>query len=75
MKKTELEFFKQLSESFGPSGFEKEPLRLLKDYVEPFADVIESDKLGSLLYTINGDSEQPRINNSRSTCLNSCKHR
>ncbi len=60
MKKSELIFFKQLSESFGPSGFEREPLGLLKDFVS-FADEIEMDKLGSLLYTLKGDAETPRI--------------
>ena len=54
MKDSDLDFFKQLSEAFGPSGFEVEPLRLLKEYVSPFADKIETDRLGSLLYTING---------------------
>ncbi|NVM52460.1 MAG: M42 family metallopeptidase [Candidatus Helarchaeota archaeon] len=54
-------FFKQLSESFGPSGFEREPLNLLKNYIKPYADELETDKLGSLLFTMNGDAEHPRI--------------
>ncbi|NVM31619.1 MAG: M42 family metallopeptidase [Candidatus Helarchaeota archaeon] len=61
MNDSELEFFKQLSESFGPSGFEREPLSLLKNYVNSFADEIEMDKLGSLLYVLKGDAEHPRI--------------
>ena len=60
MKKSELKFFKELSDAFGPSGFEREPLRLLKDFVS-FADEIEMDKLSSLLYTLKGDSDAPRI--------------
>ncbi|MFX1295759.1 MAG: M42 family metallopeptidase [Promethearchaeota archaeon] len=61
MDNSEIEFFKRLSDAFGPSGFEREPLKLLKDYISPFADKIETDKLGSLLYTIKGDSNYPRI--------------
>ncbi len=61
MNESELEFFKQLSEAFGPSGFEQEPLRLLKNYVSEFTDEIETDKLGSLLYTVKGAKESPRI--------------
>ncbi len=61
MNDSELEFFKKLSESFGPSGFEREPLMLLKNYVKSFADEIKMDKLGSLVYTMKGETDQPRI--------------
>jgi len=57
----ELNFLQQFSEAFGPSGFEREPLSLLKEYVKPFVDKIETDRLGSLLYTCKGSSERPRI--------------
>ncbi|MHA1263979.1 MAG: M42 family metallopeptidase [Candidatus Helarchaeota archaeon] len=60
MNSSEFKFFKQLSEAFGPSGFEREPLSLLKKFVA-FADEIETDKLGSMLYTLKGSSEHPRI--------------
>jgi putative aminopeptidase FrvX len=61
MHESDLEFLKQLCEAFGPSGFEREPLSLLKDYIRPFADLTEADKLGSLLYTIQGSEDHPRI--------------
>ena len=61
MHESDLDFFKQLCEAFGPSGFEREPLTLIKNYIKDFSDEIETDKLGSLLYTINGSASRPRI--------------
>ena len=49
-----LDFLKSLSESFGPSGFEREPVSLVKSYVQRFADEITSDKLGSLHFSAKG---------------------
>lgn len=49
-----LDFLKSLSESFGPSGFEREPVSLVKGYVQSFADDITSDKLGSLHFSAKG---------------------
>lgn len=60
MNESDFKFFKQLSESFGPSGFERESLSLLKTFVS-FANEVETDRLGSLLYTLKGDNERPRI--------------
>ena len=56
-----LDFFKSLSESFGPSGFEREPVSLVKAYVQPFADEITSDKLGSLHFHARSKSGGPVI--------------
>jgi len=56
-----LEFFRHLCESFGPSGFEREPLGIVKAYVKPFADEIRSDKLGSLHFIARGKPGQPVI--------------
>ncbi len=56
-----LGFLKSLSESFGPSGFEREPVSLVKGYVQRFADEISSDKLGSLHFSAKGRSAHPRI--------------
>ncbi len=56
-----LDFFRQLSESFGPSGFERDPARLLKGYVEQYCDKMATDKLGSLLFSKKGSSESPVV--------------
>lgn len=56
-----LELLKRLTESFGPSGFEREPVSLIKSYVPPFADEIKSDKRGSLHLTARGKATHPVI--------------
>ncbi len=61
MEAQALEFLKNLSESFGPSGFEREPVSLVKGYVQRFADEISGDKLGSLHFSARGTSARPLI--------------
>ncbi len=61
MESHALEFFARLSDSFGPSGFEREPSTLVKGYVEPYADEIGTDRLGSLHFTARGSSAKPVI--------------
>lgn len=61
MNQTSKQFLEQLSNSFGPSGFEREPIKLTKQYIEPFCDEIHFDKLGSLLFKKNGSSTKPVI--------------
>jgi endoglucanase len=61
METPALEFLKSLSESFGPSGFERDPVSLVKRYVQPFADEITSDKLGSLHFSAKGKSVRPVV--------------
>ena len=56
-----LKFLEQLSNSFGPSGFEREPARMIRDYVGRFSDGISNDGLGSLLFTKRGGSEKPVV--------------
>ena len=56
-----LQFLEALSNAFGPPGFEREPLRLVRDYVEPFAESIRQDKMGSLLYDAPGSAEAPVV--------------
>ena len=55
------EFLEQLANSFGPSGFEKDPTRILKDYVRGFSDDIRTDNLGSLMFTKKGASDRPVV--------------
>ena len=61
MDKRSKKLLEQLSNSFGPSGFEREPIKIIKDYVEPFSDSIRFDKLGSLLFSKNGEKKEPTI--------------
>ncbi len=61
MEKSSLLFLEELCNSFGPSGFEREPIRLMKKYVEKFSDDIRQDKLGSLLFYKHGETERPVI--------------
>jgi endoglucanase len=56
-----LHFFKSLVESFGPSGFEKEPANIINSYMQPYVDEVVSDKLGSRAYVLKGKSAYPRV--------------
>lgn len=56
-----INFLKQLSESFGPSGFEREVIKIVKDYASRFTKEIKSDKLGSTAFILKGSSETPRV--------------
>lgn len=61
MREESIKFLEELTNSFGPSGFEKEPARIVKSYVSKYSDSIGTDKLGSLLFTKKGSSEKPVI--------------
>ncbi|MBC8183776.1 M42 family metallopeptidase [candidate division KSB1 bacterium] len=61
MNKKSKELLEQLSNSFGPSGFEREPIKIIKNYIEPYSDSIRFDKLGSLLFSKNGEAKNPVI--------------
>ncbi len=56
-----LNLLKELAESFGPSGFERDPVRISRSYVEKYADEIVSDRLGSIMFVKKGSAEKPRI--------------
>ena len=61
MTEESIVLLEKLSNSFGPPGFEREPIRLIRDYIKPFCDKVEVDKLGSLLFQKQGTSAKPRI--------------
>jgi len=61
MRPESLTFLREFSESFGPSGFERDPARLLKGYVESYCDSVRSDRLGSLLFEKRGSAEGPVV--------------
>jgi len=54
-------FLESLSNCFGPSGFENEPTRMLRDYVSKYSDDMRTDNLGSLLFTKKGRSDRPVV--------------
>jgi endoglucanase len=56
-----LKFLEELTNSFGPSGFEREPARIVKQYMNKYSDSMCTDKLGSLLFTKKGSAENPVI--------------
>lgn len=61
IRKESVQFLEELTNCFGPSGFEKEPARIVKKYVSKYSDSIITDKLGSLLFTKRGSAEKPVI--------------
>lgn len=56
-----INFLEKLSDSFGPSGFEREPIKLTKEHVQSYTTDLKVDKLGSLLFLKKGNSDSPRI--------------
>jgi putative aminopeptidase FrvX len=56
-----MKFLEDLIVSFGPSGFEREPARIVKKYVAPYADEVYTDKLGSVLFKKKGSADSPVV--------------
>lgn len=54
-------FLEELTNCFGPSGFEREPAKKVKDYVSRYSDEIYSDRLGSLIFKKKGTSDSPVV--------------
>jgi putative aminopeptidase FrvX len=52
---------KTLSESFGPSGYERETASIVKEAGEKYSDEVSFDKLGSVIFKKRGTSDSPRI--------------
>ena len=61
MDQKSIDFMKELIDCFGPSGFEKEPARLVREHVKSFSEEVTTDKLGSVLFTKKGSSEKPTV--------------
>ena len=51
----------ELSESFGPSGFEREPARIVRKAGAKFADEVLYDKLGSVVFKVSGKAAAPKV--------------
>jgi endoglucanase len=56
-----LSVLKRMTESFGPSGFEAETSRIIKEYMKEYSDEILADKLGSLIFVAKGRIERPHV--------------
>ena len=56
-----IKLLEELSNEFGPSGFEWEAQKILKKYVETFSDEILKDRTGTLIFTSKGISDGPKI--------------
>ncbi|GIP35772.1 M42 family metallopeptidase [Paenibacillus sp. J2TS4] len=58
---TTLQMLKALTDANGVPGNEDEPRAVVKKYIEPYADEISTDRLGSLIAVKKGSSEGPKI--------------
>ncbi|MEM2027309.1 MAG: M42 family metallopeptidase [Candidatus Bathyarchaeia archaeon] len=56
-----IEILKRMVESFGPSGFERETAKIIKDYMKTYSDEILADKLGSVIFVCKGEFERPHV--------------
>ena len=56
-----MDFLRDLSNAFGPSGFEGDALRTVKAYTESYCDSQRQDKMGSVLFDSVGDTNGPVI--------------
>ncbi|MCF6092501.1 M42 family metallopeptidase [Microaerobacter geothermalis] len=56
-----LQMFKELTEAPGAPGFEGPARDVMRKYIEPYADSVTTDNLGSLIAMKKGASEQPKI--------------
>jgi endoglucanase len=61
MDKKSMKFLEELCNSPGPSGFEREPTQLVKEYVSPFADAVYHDKMGNLFFENVGKKDGPTV--------------
>lgn len=56
-----LKMLKDLTDANGIPGNERAPREVMRKYIEPFADEIETDNLGSLIAKKVGDANGPKI--------------
>lgn len=61
MESESIKILKDLSEAFGPSGFEREPAAIVKKVGGKYADDILYDKIGSVILKKRGTNENPKI--------------
>jgi len=56
-----MKLMKEMTEAFGPSGFEREVNSLFKKYLVSYVDEVITDKLGSVGFVAKGNSDRPRV--------------
>ena len=56
-----LQMFKELTDANGIPGNERAPREVMKRYIAPFVDEMETDNLGSLITKKVGDKKGPKI--------------
>ncbi|MFX1512210.1 MAG: M42 family metallopeptidase [Promethearchaeota archaeon] len=61
MTELDIGLLEKLSNSFGPSGFELDPLRIIKEAAREHTDEFLSTKLYSLVFKKRGTTESPRV--------------
>ena len=61
MSEFNIKLLEELSNEFGPSGFEWEAQKIIKKYVESFSDELLQDRTGTLIFTSKGSSDSPKI--------------
>ena len=61
MDEKSLDLMRRMMEAFGPSGFEREVSALAKEYMEPYADEVVADRLGTVTFVARGSADRPRV--------------
>jgi putative aminopeptidase FrvX len=61
LQEKQLNLLKELSESFGPSGFEHETATIVKREARKHADDLTFDRLGSIVAKKKGTSDSPKV--------------
>ncbi len=61
MKDKSMALLKEILESFGPAGFERETAAIIKKTVKTYADEVLTDKLGSVIFSHKGSAERPKV--------------
>lgn len=56
-----LQMFKDLTDANGVAGNERAPREVMKKYIAPYADTVETDNLGSVIAKKIGDENGPKI--------------
>jgi len=56
-----LDLMRRMMEAFGPSGFEREVSALAKEYMQPYADEVVADRLGTVTFVARGSADRPRV--------------
>lgn len=56
-----IDILKKMTESFGPSGFERETTYIINEYMRAYSDEVIADKLGSVVFVAKGEIERPHV--------------